>query len=110
MTAVIRARDGFEGTLIGEYTTREGVPGVVLQQIGTRVVHVYREASVDVTAQRIDAVEQAITALLAICDASNWPQDAQSGPKYEAYGEITEQLHDIVAEMQAGRGGDNRKA
>lgn len=103
MTAVIRALDGFEGTLIGEYTTREGVPGVVLQQIGTKVVHVYREASVGVVAQHFDVVDQAIIALLAICDGSNWPEDAQSGPKYEAYGEITEQLHDIVTEMQAGR-------
>ncbi len=33
--------DGFEGTLIGTYVTREGKTGFVLQQIGTRVVHVY---------------------------------------------------------------------
>lgn len=35
--------DGFEGTIIGHYTTREGKRGVVLQQTGTRVVHVYSE-------------------------------------------------------------------
>ncbi len=35
--------DGFEGTVIGTYTTREGKRGVVLQQIGTKVVHVYGE-------------------------------------------------------------------
>ena len=33
--------DGFEGTEIGSYITREGKPGVVLQQVGTKVVHVY---------------------------------------------------------------------
>jgi len=33
--------DGFEGVEIGSYKTLEGKEGVVLQQIGTRVVHVY---------------------------------------------------------------------
>jgi len=33
--------DGFEGTMIGSYTTREGREGVVLQQTGTKIVHVY---------------------------------------------------------------------
>lgn len=33
--------DGFTGTVIGYYTTLEGKEGVVLQQDGTRVVHVY---------------------------------------------------------------------
>jgi hypothetical protein len=35
--------DVFEGTIQGYYITREGKRGVVLQQIGTRVVHVYGE-------------------------------------------------------------------
>jgi len=35
-------RDGFEGVQIGSYVTLEGEEGVVLQQIGTKVVHVYR--------------------------------------------------------------------
>ena len=35
--------DGFTGEVIGYYTTREGKRGVVLQQVGTRVVHVYGE-------------------------------------------------------------------
>lgn len=35
--------DGFEGTVIGSYVTREGKRGVVLQQVGTKVVHVYGE-------------------------------------------------------------------
>jgi hypothetical protein len=39
---VYQARDGFVGSVIGDYVTREGVAGKVLQQIGTRVVHVYR--------------------------------------------------------------------
>lgn len=37
------AHDGFEGTVQGYYVTREGKPGLVLQQDGTRVVHVYGE-------------------------------------------------------------------
>lgn len=35
--------DGFEGTVIGRYVTREGKRGAVLQQAGTKVVHVYGE-------------------------------------------------------------------
>ncbi|RWN35821.1 hypothetical protein [Mesorhizobium sp.] len=35
--------DGFEGTVQGSYMTREGKRGVVLQQVGTKVVHVYGE-------------------------------------------------------------------
>jgi len=37
------AHDGFAGDIIGYYTTREGKRGVVVQQDGTRVVHVYGE-------------------------------------------------------------------
>lgn len=37
------AHDGFVGTVQGHYVTREGKRGVVLQQEGTRVVHVYGE-------------------------------------------------------------------
>lgn len=37
------AHDGFSGDIIGHYTTREGKRGVVVQQDGTRVVHVYGE-------------------------------------------------------------------
>lgn len=33
--------DDFTGTVIGSYKTREGKEGLVLQQDGTRVVHVY---------------------------------------------------------------------
>lgn len=35
--------DGFIGDVIGSYVTREGKRGIVVQQDGTRVVHVYRE-------------------------------------------------------------------
>lgn len=35
--------DGFIGTVQGGYVTREGKRGIVLQQLGTRVVHVYGE-------------------------------------------------------------------
>lgn len=37
------AHDGFIGTVQGYYITREGKPGLVLQQEGNRVVHVYGE-------------------------------------------------------------------
>lgn len=37
------AHDGFSGDIIGHYVTREGKHGVVVQQDGTRVVHVYGE-------------------------------------------------------------------
>jgi hypothetical protein len=37
------AHDGFAGDIIGHYVTREGKRGVVVQQDGTRVVHVYGE-------------------------------------------------------------------
>jgi hypothetical protein len=35
--------DGFSGNVVGSYITREGKRGVVLQQIGTRVCHLYGE-------------------------------------------------------------------
>jgi hypothetical protein len=34
--------DGFVGTVIGSYRRTDGEDGVVLQQDGTKVVHVYR--------------------------------------------------------------------
>lgn len=43
MTAVRIEHDGFEGDVIGSYVTREGKRGAVVQQTGTRVVHVYGE-------------------------------------------------------------------
>jgi hypothetical protein len=39
--------DGFIGVLVGTYTTLQGMEGVVLQQMGTRVVHVYRKESTE---------------------------------------------------------------
>lgn len=39
--------DGFHGSVIGEYLTRAGKKGVVLQMIGTQVVHVYGEKWLD---------------------------------------------------------------
>ena len=41
------AHDGFTGTVQGHYVTREGKQGVVLQQVGTRVVHVYGRKWID---------------------------------------------------------------
>lgn len=35
--------DGFAGTVQGSYVTREGERGLVIQQYGTKVIHVYRE-------------------------------------------------------------------
>ena len=37
------AQDGFSGDVVGWYVTREGKPGLVIEQDGTTVVHVYRE-------------------------------------------------------------------
>jgi hypothetical protein len=45
-------RDGFNGTVVGWYVTREGHQGLVLQQNGSRVVHVYRESGVCKVGQR----------------------------------------------------------
>ena len=42
-TMVVIEHDGFIGTVQGHYGTREGKRGVVLQQVGTKVVHVYGE-------------------------------------------------------------------
>ncbi len=39
--------DGFIGAQIGTYKTLQGIEGVVLQQLGTRVVHVYRRESTE---------------------------------------------------------------
>jgi hypothetical protein len=39
-------RDVFNGTVVGWYRTREGHPGLVLQQNDSRIVHVYRESGV----------------------------------------------------------------
>lgn len=40
--------DGFTGTIIGSYMTREGKEGWVIQQDGTRVVHVYGKSRITV--------------------------------------------------------------
>jgi hypothetical protein len=52
-TVWVNPHDGFEGELIGEYKTREGVPGYVLQQLGTKIVHVYRTSRVVVVKREI---------------------------------------------------------
>lgn len=49
----------------------------------------------------IAKIKAAESALLQICDGSNWPEYAQSGDGYRAYGEITEQLHDIASELRS---------
>ena len=40
------AYDGMHGTVVGWYVTREGKPGLVIQQDATGIVHVYRESRV----------------------------------------------------------------
>lgn len=45
------AHDNFSGDIIGKYVTREGKRGVVVQQDGTRVVHVYGEKWLPVATQ-----------------------------------------------------------
>ena len=42
-TEISIEHDGFIGKVIGHYVTLENKRGVVLQQIGTRIVHVYGE-------------------------------------------------------------------
>jgi hypothetical protein len=49
------ARDGFVGNMIGTYSTREGEAGAVLQQIGTKVVHVYRLTSIQPSRNQDDS-------------------------------------------------------
>lgn len=41
LTRYRNINDGFVGLVIGEYETLEGKQGVVLQQVDTKVVHVY---------------------------------------------------------------------
>jgi len=41
MTRFRNKNDGFVGEVIGLYATLEGERGMVLQQIGTKVVHAY---------------------------------------------------------------------
>jgi len=41
MTRFRNKKDGFVGEVIGLYATLEGERGMVLQQIGTKVVHAY---------------------------------------------------------------------
>lgn len=40
-TKLYNGYDEFVGSVVGWYVTREGKPGLDLQQEGTRVVHVY---------------------------------------------------------------------
>jgi hypothetical protein len=46
-------------------------------------------------------VRAASKRLFEICDGSNWPEYAQTGDGYKAYGEITEQLHEIADDLSA---------
>jgi hypothetical protein len=50
--------DGFEGVVIGTYSTLEGKLGVVLQQIGTRVVHVYGRTRLTEVGEYNDVVKK----------------------------------------------------
>lgn len=50
-----------------------------------------------------EAIDDAITRLMQICDGSNWPDYAQSGVGFRAYEEITEQLHELIADLQGVR-------
>lgn len=48
--------DGFAGTVIGSYRTREGKRGWVVQQDGTKVVHVYGQSRVTVVTPAIETL------------------------------------------------------
>jgi hypothetical protein len=54
------AHDGFFGKIIGSYITKEGKEGVVMQQIGTRVVHVYGRKWLTITEPPTAAIEAAM--------------------------------------------------
>jgi len=62
------AHDGFAGDIIGHYTTREGKKGVVVQQDGTRVVHVYGEKWIATpeTESRDEGLEEKVRALVEL--------------------------------------------
>lgn len=46
-------------------------------------------------------VATAATELLAICDGSNWPAEAQSGVGYRLYTDLTDRLHDIAGDLRS---------
>lgn len=50
-----------------------------------------------------EAIADAISRLMQICDGSNWPEHAQNGVGFRCYQEITEQLHELVLDLQAVR-------
>lgn len=50
--------DGFAGTVIGHYTRLDGKRGVVMQQDGTNVVHVYGEKWLPAPAQQQEGNEE----------------------------------------------------
>lgn len=49
------------------------------------------------------AINRAITQLMMIVDGTNWPEHAQNGVGFQCYEEISEQLHEIIADLQGAR-------
>jgi len=47
-----------------------------------------------------DKVAAAATELLAICDGSNWPPEAQSGVGFRLYTDLTDRLHEIANDLR----------
>ncbi len=87
------AHDGFKGDVIGFYETREGKRGAVVQQDGTRVVHVYSERflTVEVEAAPVQTVDAAEARARRIYDSWTsrpgwvpWVQGGNSDMQAEA--------------------------
>lgn len=112
------AHDGFAGDIIGSYVTREGKRGVVVQQDGTRVVHVYGEkwikpalashapaigetqpglSATDETRAAVEAAQMARARLMAFADAAN-AGEAQAGGR-----ELARKVWAAFAEFDAIR-------
>lgn len=75
--------DEFIGDVVGYYTTREGKRGVVLQQIGTKIVHVYGESRIIVhkdvavdTPNAMEKVKQLLEGIAKRPDLPNPDRDA----------------------------------
>lgn len=79
------AHDGFTGTVQGHYVTREGKQGVVLQQVGTRVVHVYGRKWIDgdttsnPSSTRSDVTVEELAATLCKACGDYWWQSSIHG-------------------------------
>ena len=59
---------GFRGTVVGSYITREGKHGKVVQQDGTKVVHVYRADRLKPVSQEDEYRDEAVAEIRGLAD------------------------------------------